>query len=356
MNGLIKENINCNGLNDTVVSKFQKKCVIITRKTEMTKVLHAIGMKSFRISRIDQLVIKADERYSVSLLGYNDDKNTYSEILVDFHFGSPTWEQFIDVTYNVDSKYDKRIIVFEYDLNGNTFPDIPDAVCEIESLVRQNNGDGLDTYLVEAKGLINYLSNIENNHIHYYLLDGPYGYDKDNTQRNYSRNHEERPKSYYTKKEILLFEFWNGYFRQYGGMKIINYDCQGLDMYPPRHLLSHDFVASVDWKDDGLFIYLKYDNNDELEGDNILRWIWSTKRSILSERYPEKSISIVKENYDAPIIISIRISNTPVTELNTMEPTVKWQYCELICAEGRILFQLYEDFIKEYFKKDNAVR
>jgi hypothetical protein len=75
-------------------------------------------------------------------------------VIIDFRLGDPTWEQFIDVTYN-ENHCDCSRCVIVYD---NHY-EVPNASAHTENditifdLVRNNNKCGLNTFLIKADGI-----------------------------------------------------------------------------------------------------------------------------------------------------------------------------------------------------------
>ena len=69
-----------------------------------------------------------------------------SNVSINFRLGPPTWDQFIRTTYRSGSNIGIRIIIYEGDVS-----------C-IDELVDNNNAGGLKTYLIEANGLTQRIS------------------------------------------------------------------------------------------------------------------------------------------------------------------------------------------------------
>lgn len=346
MNSFINGKLNSKNSNASGSATFLKKWSIIVREKEMRKLLDIVGMTDYKIIRIDPHTRKGTERYSVSLLvEKHNDNNSLVEVIIDFRLGNPTWEQFIDVTYDAGSKYDKKIIIFEYDFDEKGFSNVPDAVCEIEDLVKFNNKSGVETYLVEAKGLIKYFLKGEGNDIGYSLVNGPYGYDVDNPVP-VSKNRE-LAQSFFPKKDVRLSEFWLGYYRPNWGDEESNYNRNSLVVWTPRHRLSHDLRTITDWNDDGLFIDLaEYEDSEDI---GAIQWIWNHRKALFEETYPERSICL-KYNDGQPIALSVRIYGTPVTELIEMAPKAKWLYCKMVYGAEHKFRQIAEKAIEDYDK------
>ena len=133
----------------------QKKWNSIVTKNELRKLLNMIGMKDFKISSIIPNNENSSDRHGV-LLNLNDryDEEAWSIVIIDFRLGNPTWEQFIDVTYNENHcDFSRCVIVYD------NYYEVPNVSAHTENditiydLVRNNNKCGLDTFLIKADGI-----------------------------------------------------------------------------------------------------------------------------------------------------------------------------------------------------------
>ena len=123
---------------EAAVANFEKRLnETIYCKSELTRLLKRIGLGDRKVMMDVLQGNSSSKRYSLKLITESNNSTDWlSDIIIDFRFGYPTWEQFIDVTYGVGSRYDKKIIVYENDLDEKYSDGAPAAILEIDDLVK----------------------------------------------------------------------------------------------------------------------------------------------------------------------------------------------------------------------------
>ena len=265
-------------------SQSQKRWSTVTSGKEMRRLLNVCGLQGQKIIRIDPCSKRSTKRWSVLLTLQDRSDSSWSNLLIDFRLGNPTWEQFIDVAYDAGAEYNRKVIVFEYDLAGDDFPNAPDAICHIEDLVRYANCAGTAFYLVEAKGLISKLLNATNDDISYSLMAGPYGCDIDSPEPVFTDGSSAR--FFPTKRDVQVSEFWLGYYGPNWSTDELNRRNLVLNGWTPVHFVNADMLTHADWDDDGYFLKLVLcrdaETDDVREGAiDSLRWIWANRQTAL---------------------------------------------------------------------------
>ena len=81
-----------------------------------------------------------------------------------------------------------------------------------------------------------------------------------------------------------------------------------------------------------------------------IKWIWTNRKSLFDDAYPDCSINLKIEN-NKPYAISVKVLDIPIEELIKMEPKNKWEYGEVVYGEehkfSSIADQVIDDFDKE---------
>jgi hypothetical protein len=314
---------------------------IIFNKAELAKILKGVGLEDHKIKTHILLENSSKERYSLELVTMKNNWPEWrSEIVVDLKIGPPTWEQYIDVTYGVGSRYDTKIIIFENGLDYSNIFDVPEAICEIDDLVNISNKCGVKTYLVMAKGLIQYLLKGEKKRISYELVNGPYGDDINNPEPILAER--ESPQQLPTKRNVQVSEFWIGYYLPNWGVGRLSDDHEVIGDWTPGYSLRKGLGTKAYWNDDGLFIDLEGE-----VGSDVIQWIWANRKCRFEEGYPGCSISLNSKDGQATSI-SVRISDIPITQLIEMDSNDKWNYGEMVYGEEHKFCQIAEEAIEDY--------
>ena len=129
-----------------------------------------------------------EDRCQAILIVGNREETPIRKIAVDAKTRKPDWEQFIDVTYNLDEPVTSRVIVhddpapYDYDF---VEPSI------LSNLVSRNNRCGIDTWLVQ----LNYDPDGKDPSIKYVFDEK-------------ARRFDSLPYTLPTRKEIEVAQFW----------------------------------------------------------------------------------------------------------------------------------------------------
>lgn len=84
-----------------------------TKKEEIMKLFQALNITNEAITDILPVSSSSKDRCSILATVRNLENRTIKKVIIDIITGSPTWEQFIDVTYDIGAGRDLRIIVFD---------------------------------------------------------------------------------------------------------------------------------------------------------------------------------------------------------------------------------------------------
>jgi hypothetical protein len=156
----------------------QEKWNSIVTKNELRKLLNMMEMDFYKIINIEQLSRKSSDRYGLLLhLHSRNNDECWTEVMIDFRLGGPTWDQFTDVTYEkTESDFPRYVIIYD-----NYF-DVPSTSAHVESdvtiydLIRINNECGYKTFLIKADGIAKSFVSGGRNKIKYNIECGPSDY------------------------------------------------------------------------------------------------------------------------------------------------------------------------------------
>ena len=265
------------------------------------KIIQACKIKVQGISEIKSRQIINNKEYTakVHVKTCGDDNRIKDNIvLLSFRLGPPTLDQFVRTTYRSGSNAGIRIIIQE----GN--------VSCIGEYIGNNNKCGLKTYMLEAKGLIQRISEGKSQQIDYRYEKGPISNDQPA---------EPLPSI----RQVQESEFWTCYYLTAWGEP----SDKPMGLYGNREewaKVYRDLSLPVIWNDDGLHLNLMGDPDSEL-----VKLVWKYKLGELKKGYPDAKIELMEDS-GKPYGISIRISDVPMSSLIKMGPRKKMEYAELI--------------------------
>ena len=173
------------------------------RKMEIDKLLKDIDINDEQIIRMDQACGLCEDRLSLFVTLRNIKTSATSKAIIDLITGSPTWEQFIDVTYDSGPNTDLKIIVYDTDDPRNP-PKSAGCSLHAANLVEKSNRCGVKTFLIHATFSIKAEGKILN-----YLIDeGPRMHIFDSV---FPILTPQQPEMLPTKRQVKEAEFWVGY-------------------------------------------------------------------------------------------------------------------------------------------------
>lgn len=222
-----------------------------------------------------------NDRLSV-MIGASDINGQSIRIIIDATSGVPTWEQFINVTYDQGKDTDLKIILYD---KGYEYDDIDaDTACltEIANLVRRNNKCLVSTYL--AGGIT-----FDHNGQRILEVGSVWEYP----------NKEAIDDSWTlpSKRQVQESEFWVDYYyphwKRQGALPIgINDDL--ISYWNPDHLLGSNIKTRVYWNDEGFLFNVTGES-----GSEEIQWIWANRKSHFEDEYPGCSISLKEDGESA---------------------------------------------------------
>ena len=311
--------------------EFQNRIVqswecVLSEKEDIAELFKELGLDDYQTI---QIISRRVENFGlIVIVDAMDKKEMTSRVIIDVTSGIPSWQQFINVTYEGGGDANIKIILYGVDhdediLSGRLF--------ELSSLVRRNNECGVKTYL--AGGVRS--NNKDKKSLAICDINEEPGLSS-------VRNGLELP----SKTEILKGEFWVGYYYpQLNDVEpgLYNYILRG---WRPGYALSRGFSADNLWREDGFYMNLTHEPDSE-----IIDWIWTNKISSIKTAYPDSTINLDNQCDDYKAIC-VKILDIPMQEIFEMEPENRWEYAELLLEMEIEFCTMAEELIKEFYNNN----
>ena len=303
----------------------------LTRKDEIVKLLGELEIKNYEFIRIASRMLINDDRCVVIVIAKRTDNGHLRKIVIDTKLGSPTWQQFIDVTYNIGADSDIKIIIFDDGfLEPDGKSDSPGDELMIWNLVTRNNRCGVHTYLVDAKGTI---IDGKKMGVSYSLSDDPTdGGDKNDAQ-------------FPSKEEVERAEFWHGCYRFVVGFEPFEPDDNIVGTSGPYYYAGRNLVTTPSWTDTGFHM-----NVVGIPGSEEVKWLWKNRRSEIKKHYPECLIALCKRS-GKPYKIAVRVSEQPFTDCVYSTLDEKEEYAEWVSHQERRFVNLIDELLEGFTAK-----
>jgi|GEM_PF-3094266 len=269
-----------------------------------------------------------DDNRLIVLVEAKDRMDSTIKIIIDATSGIPTWEQFINITYDQGDSTDVKIILYGKDYQDFSFDAPAGGLYDISNLVRRNNKCAVDTYLVKG---IDCDPNGQKILTTITVEEEP-----DNVENDESLQIP-------PKLVIQKAEFWTGYYLPNLGAEPDDED-DDFEEWEPGYSLSDGLSTRAFWNDEGFFIELRGKLNPD-----AVTWIWTNRKQLFQEKYPDCPVELKRED-NQPYAISVRIVNIPIKELIEMTPHDKWEYGELVYAEEHKFVEVADEAIDDYRK------
>jgi hypothetical protein len=286
------------------------------RDENLTDILDALEIPESDRYRVYSRRMIGDDRCQVLLVARPRETEKLKKIIVDAKAGIPTWEQFIDVTYNTPIDIEKRIIV--YDDVDETEEDYPyGEETTIWNLVARNNRCGVDTYQVKAhfafreccgRSFVQYLNN-------------------EAAREMDPQSSEKLP----TKEEIQMAEFWHEYYRprhRFTGACAQDHIWKDDDIVPgeigPHWYFGDDIEMEVEWSASGVYIYV-FSTGDDAEGKKQ----WNDKRLQIEQALSEYEVEFIERAGNLNTI-RVKLESVDVMDIKSLDPARKMEIAEVI--------------------------
>jgi len=313
--------------------EFQNKAVknwesMLSEKEDIAELFKELGLDDYQAI---QVISRRVWNYGlIIIVDAIDRKQTISRIIIDVTSGIPSWQQFINVTYDEGGDADIKIILYGIDYEEGI---LAGRLFELGCLVRRNNECGVKTY--KAGGI----RSDDRGHTPLAICDID-----EAPALSSMRSGLELP----SKTEILKGEFWVGYYYpQLNDVEpgLYNYILRG---WRPGFSLSRGFSARTLWHEDGFYMNLTHGPDSE-----IIDWIWTDRISSLKMAYPDSTIKLDNQHDDYRAIC-VKILDIPMQEIFEMEPSNKWEYAELLLDMEIEFCTMAEQLIKEYIDETSG--
>lgn len=305
---------------------------VLSKEEDILNFFKSLKLINYKEVKIISRDFSDDNRLTV-LIEAKDESDATQKITVDATSGIPTWQQFINVTYDHGNPSDIKIILYGEDYGDHSF-DLPaGGLYDISNLVRHINKCGGKTYLVKG---IDYNATGQKILRPCVVEEKPEDVDVDANMK------------FPSKLDVQKAEFWTGYYLPQWCAEPDGSDDDIINDWEPGYSLSFDLSTKAFWNDEGFFIDLRGE-----AGSAAIRWIWANQKHLFQEAYPDCSIEL-RSSDNEPYAISVKIVDIPIGKLIQVGPRDKWEYGELVYNEEHKFVSVAEEAISDYKKETKA--
>jgi len=304
----------------------------LTRKDQIVKLLHELEIKNYEFIRTASRMLINDDRCVVIVIAKRTDNGHLRKIVIDTKLGSPTWQQFIDVTYNIGADSDVKIIIFDDGfLEPDGKSDSPGNEFMIWNLAARNNRCGVHTYLVHAKGTI---VDGKKMGVSYLLTEGSTDCKE--------KNGAQLP----SKEEVERAGFWRGCYHFVVGFEPFEPEDDIIGGSGSCYCAGRNLVTTPSWTDMGFYM-----NVVGMPGSEEVKWLWEKRRSKIEKHYPGCPITACKRS-GKPYKIAVRVSEQPFTDCIYSTLDEKDDYAEWVSYHERRFVDLIDELLEDFPGKE----
>jgi hypothetical protein len=214
----------------------------LSSKEDVVKLFKELHIQCLKDIQIVSRSCSDDNRLIMLIEANNVNAKTF-KIIIDATSGMPTWQQFINVTYDQGDSTDIKIILYGQNYKEELNDCTAGGIIEIGNLVKRNNKCCVTTYLVKG---------ITYNHSGQKILkncsieEGP----DDISDEVSSEENQTLP----TKRQVQEAEFWTGYYFPQWATDSIGIDDDIINDWAPGYSVGKDLNTVASWNDEGFFI------------------------------------------------------------------------------------------------------
>lgn len=277
-----------------------------SKEEAIKDVLKTLDMKDYVFKNIITRYAIDDDRLAITSTLKNTDTSRLERIIIDVKTGFPTWEEMMDVVYNMGSDCDTKIVIVDGAKNPNDYGNIMNIGFGFSKILSNSK---VKIYILLAKA-----SGENGEKLHYEIIDEPSTLS--------SLPYPDIP----PKWKFEEAEFWTLYF-----CDILGYELPS-SQYPEYWLdyqyCDHDggFEFCPEWTDKGLFIYATAQCTQTIEE---IKSLWKNRFREIRDHYKGSMVSIDKKK-GVPHRISLKISDTPFRDVMLSSPDEKVTYADKV--------------------------
>lgn len=305
---------------------------VLNNKDDVTKLFKEMDIQCLEDIQIISRTYSQNNRLILNIAASNIDGEQF-RIIIDATSGIPTWEQFINVTYDQGEDTNIKIILYEKDYEDKINDFTAGGLIEIGNLVTRNNKCRMTTYLVKG---ISYDSNGQKIIDNCSVEIGPDDTNVDPSQ------------SLPSKRQVQEAEFWSGYYYPQWANDPIEIDDDIIDCWAPGYSLSNNLRTEASWSDDGFFIKIIGE-----QGYEALQWIWDNKKGEFENQYPDCPVTLETKD-GKPYAISTRILDISMTDLINMTPKDKEYYGDYVFGQEHVFIDIANGVVDAYNAMNKA--
>ena len=294
------------------------------REKSLTSIIDSTDIKGYEFHRIEKKYTVDDNR--VGAIVQIELSGRKKRVIIDFQRGESTWEQLMDITFNIGNGSDSLIAVHGDSRNiENENNDADEFLLPPECFVNVLLAYKVEAYLVRAER-----QSSCQEYITYEYSCNP------------KKSSETFSGKLPSKRQFEKAEFWNlhwesnlqcGCERLYNSSDWFNggrtgYTVNGLELVPK-------------WSDRGFFLMGIPESNNGVE---LLEWLWKNKRQEFRNEYDECKIKMYKKN-GRPSKLSIQLSDMPFKEVLLSDFRGREYYGDYAFVQECFLGELIENLV-----------
>lgn len=305
-----------------------------TTKDAISELFQQIKISAEEIIGISPVPNDASDRVTVLVTTRHSETGAITKAVIDFSTGGPTWEQFIDLTYDSGANTNLKIIVYDYE---GRMPQPAGTPSEIADLAAINNRCGVRTILVET--VCSQKDGAKR--LEYFLYEDLYT----DPEELVIPGIQTLP----TKRQIQEAEFWAGYYGgtcQFRDAPPIKVDAHVINGWTPGFEVTPGVELRALWTEEGFSMNLLAKPESEK-----LSQIWNERKAIFMEEYSGHDIAY-SPNSNGKAVISVNLDKTPISDLIDLRFEEKWEYAELVYYQEGKFQEIVEEIVRIIEEKD----
>lgn len=313
-----------------------------TTKEAISELFRQIKISTGEVIDIHPVPNDSPDRITVLVTTKQSETRAITKTIIDFTTGGPTWEQFIDLTYDLGANTDLKIIVYD---DVWIKPEPAGSGPELADLVAINNQCGVRTILVET--ICSMKDGVKR--LEYFLYQDLY------SERNHYLHSDSEEfvipwtQPLPTKRQIQEAAFWAGYYGgtcQFQGAPPIKINARVINGWTPGFEVTPGVEIRALWTEEGFSMNLLAKPESEK-----LSQIWNEGKAIFMEEYSEHDV-VYSPNSNGKAVISVKLDKTPISDLIDLRFEDKWEYAELVYYQEGKFQEIVEEIIRITDEKD----
>jgi hypothetical protein len=277
-----------------------------SKEEAIKDLLKTVDMKDYVLKNIVTRYAIDDDQLAITSILKNTNTSRLEKIIIDVKTGFPTWEQMMDVVYNMGSDCDTKVVIVDGANNPNDYANFMNIGFGFSTILSDSN---VKIYILVAQA-----SGENGKPLEYEVIYEP------STLSSWP--YPDIP----PKCKFEQAEFWTLYFCDILGYEFPS--SQDPEYWLDYQYCDHDggFSFCPEWTDKGLFVHATAQCDRTIEEIGSLR---KNRFGEIREHYKGSTVSIQKKK-GVPYRISLKVSDTPFRDVILSTPDEKSDYADTV--------------------------